>query len=95
MKDSLKYLLVSGIFFEEMGFTYLGPVDGHNFDELFENLNYAKKTEGPILLHVITKKGKGISQLRTTERVIGMEQAPTKLIQVTLLNLKNTTSCME
>ncbi len=37
----------------------LGPVDGHNFDELFENLNYAKKTEGPILLHVITKKGKG------------------------------------
>ena len=59
MKDSLKYLLVSGIFFEEMGFTYLGPVDGHNFDELFENLNYAKKTEGPILLHVITKKGKG------------------------------------
>ena len=59
VKDSLKYLLVSGIFFEEMGFTYLGPVDGHNFDELFENLNYAKKTEGPILLHVITKKGKG------------------------------------
>ena len=38
----------------------LGPVDGHNFEELFENLNYAKKTEGPILLHVITKKGKGI-----------------------------------
>ena len=59
VKDSLKYLLVSGMFFEEMGFTYLGPVDGHNFDELFENLNYAKKTEGPILLHVITKKGKG------------------------------------
>ena len=59
VKDSLKYLLVSGIFFEEMGFTYLGPVDGHNFDELFENLKYAKKTEGPVLLHVITKKGKG------------------------------------
>ena len=36
VKDSLKYLLVSGIFFEEMGFTYLGPVDGHNFEELFE-----------------------------------------------------------
>jgi 1-deoxy-D-xylulose-5-phosphate synthase len=59
IKDSLKYLLVSGMFFEEMGFTYLGPVDGHNFDELFENLAYAKKTEGPVLLHVITKKGKG------------------------------------
>jgi 1-deoxy-D-xylulose-5-phosphate synthase len=59
VKDSLKYLLVSGVFFEEMGFTYLGPVDGHNYEDLFENLNYAKKTEGPILLHVITKKGKG------------------------------------
>lgn len=59
LKDSLKYLFVSGMFFEEMGFTYLGPVDGHNFESLFENLSYAKKTEGPVLLHVITKKGKG------------------------------------
>ncbi len=61
VKDSLKYLLVSGIFFEELGFTYLGPVDGHNFDSLFENMQYAKKTKGPVLLHVITKKGKGFS----------------------------------
>lgn len=61
IKDSLKYLLVSGVFFEELGFTYLGPVDGHNFDDLFENLRYAKKTKGPVLLHVITKKGKGYS----------------------------------
>jgi 1-deoxy-D-xylulose-5-phosphate synthase len=59
VKDSLKYLFVSGMFFEELGFTYLGPVDGHNYEELFENLKYAKKTEGPVLLHVITKKGKG------------------------------------
>ena len=59
VKDSLKYLLVSGVFFEELGFTYLGPVDGHNYDELFENLDYAKKTKGPVLFHVITKKGKG------------------------------------
>lgn len=59
IKDSLKYLLVSGVFFEELGFTYLGPIDGHNYDALFENLAYAKKTEGPVLLHVITKKGKG------------------------------------
>jgi 1-deoxy-D-xylulose-5-phosphate synthase len=61
VKDSLKYLLVSGVFFEELGFTYLGPVDGHNFDDLFENLHYAKKIKGPVLLHVITKKGKGYS----------------------------------
>lgn len=59
IKDSLKYLLVSGMFFEEMGFTYLGPVDGHSYEDLFENLEYAKKTKGPVLLHVITKKGKG------------------------------------
>ncbi|OIJ16024.1 1-deoxy-D-xylulose-5-phosphate synthase [Anaerobacillus arseniciselenatis] len=59
LKDSLKYLLVSGMFFEEMGFTYLGPVDGHNLDDLLENMKYAKKCEGPVLIHVITKKGKG------------------------------------
>ncbi|WAA11418.1 1-deoxy-D-xylulose-5-phosphate synthase [Fervidibacillus halotolerans] len=59
LKDSFKYFLVPGMFFEELGFTYLGPVDGHQFDELFESLKYAKKTEGPVLLHVITKKGKG------------------------------------
>ncbi|MFC5713310.1 1-deoxy-D-xylulose-5-phosphate synthase [Thalassorhabdus alkalitolerans] len=59
VKDSLKYLLVSGMFFEEMGFTYLGPVDGHDYDDLIENINYAKKTKGPMLVHVITKKGKG------------------------------------
>ncbi|WP_438310675.1 1-deoxy-D-xylulose-5-phosphate synthase [Sporosarcina sp. FA9] len=59
VKDSLKYLLVSGVFFEELGFTYLGPVDGHDFVELERNIQYAKKMDGPILLHVITKKGKG------------------------------------
>lgn len=59
VKDSLKYLLVSGMFFEELGFTYLGPVDGHNLDDLYENLGYAKKTKGPVLVHVLTKKGKG------------------------------------
>lgn len=59
IKDSLKYLLVSGMFFEELGFTYLGPIDGHSYEDLFDNLSYAKKTPGPVLLHVITKKGKG------------------------------------
>ncbi|HSJ36630.1 MAG TPA: 1-deoxy-D-xylulose-5-phosphate synthase [Planococcus sp. (in: firmicutes)] len=59
VKDSLKYLFVSGMFFEELGFTYLGPIDGHDLEELEENLHYAKKVGGPVLLHVITKKGKG------------------------------------
>lgn len=59
VKDSLKYLLVTGVFFEELGFTYLGPVDGHSLEDLEANLNYAKKMEGPVLIHVLTKKGKG------------------------------------
>ncbi|TMW73742.1 1-deoxy-D-xylulose-5-phosphate synthase [Alteribacter natronophilus] len=59
VKDSLKYLLVSGMFFEELGFTYLGPVDGHDLEDLQSNMKYAKKTKGPVLVHVITKKGKG------------------------------------
>lgn len=59
VKDSLKYLLVSGMFFEELGYTYLGPVDGHDVEDLIENLSYAKKTNGPVIVHVLTKKGKG------------------------------------
>ena len=59
VKDSLKYMLVSGVFFAELGFTYLGPVDGHDFVDLERTLTYAKKVEGPVLVHVITKKGKG------------------------------------
>ncbi|MGG3574826.1 1-deoxy-D-xylulose-5-phosphate synthase [Bacillus gobiensis] len=65
VKDSLKYLLVSGMFFEELGFTYYGPVDGHSYEELFSNLQAAKKTNGPVLLHVITKKGKGYKPAET------------------------------
>jgi 1-deoxy-D-xylulose-5-phosphate synthase len=68
IKDSLKYLLVSGIFFEELGFTYFGPIDGHNFEDLIENLKYAKKTKGPVLLHVITKKGKGYHPAESDKR---------------------------
>lgn len=59
VKDSLKYLVVSGVFFEEMGFKYLGPIDGHDFDALDKSLEYAKKVKGPVIVHVITKKGKG------------------------------------
>ncbi|MCL1632576.1 1-deoxy-D-xylulose-5-phosphate synthase [Sporolactobacillus sp. CPB3-1] len=59
LKDRLKYLLVSGVFFEELGITYLGPVDGHNLNALIDNLNYAQKRKGPVLIHVLTQKGKG------------------------------------
>ncbi|SFG89133.1 1-deoxy-D-xylulose-5-phosphate synthase [Sporolactobacillus nakayamae] len=59
LKDRLKYLLVSGVFFEELGITYLGPVDGHNLNALIDNLNYARKKKGPVIIHVLTQKGKG------------------------------------
>lgn len=67
VKDSLKYLLVSGMFFEDLGFTYLGPVNGHSFEELQDALSYAKKTKGPVLVHVVTKKGKGYKPAENDE----------------------------
>ena len=59
VKDSLKYLLVPGMLFEELGFTYLGPIDGHDIQNLIVVLKKAKDLQGPVLLHVLTKKGKG------------------------------------
>jgi 1-deoxy-D-xylulose-5-phosphate synthase len=59
LKGSVKYLVVPGMFFEELGFTYFGPIDGHNLAHLEEFLNRAKRIEGPAFVHVLTKKGKG------------------------------------
>lgn len=59
LKDSLKYFLVPGMFFEDLGFKYFGPVDGHNIEALVELFEKAKTLEEPVLIHVITKKGKG------------------------------------
>ena len=61
MEESLKNLIVPGIVFEELGFKYFGPVEGHNVEELVRILRTIRKLDGPILLHVITKKGKGYS----------------------------------
>jgi 1-deoxy-D-xylulose-5-phosphate synthase len=61
LKDSLKYLVVPGILFEELGFTYFGPVDGHNIAKLLDTLRQADKVSGPVLIHAITVKGKGYS----------------------------------
>lgn len=58
-KSSIKQLVVPGMFFEDMGLTYLGPIDGHNLPMLRKSFREAKKIEGPVLLHVLTKKGKG------------------------------------
>ncbi len=59
IKRSLKQLIIPKMFFEDIGFTYLGPVDGHNLQELENILKLSKQVEGPILIHVLTKKGKG------------------------------------
>ena len=58
-KDSLKQLVIPGMFFEDMGITYLGPVDGHDIRALEKAVKAAKKVDHAVLLHVITKKGKG------------------------------------
>lgn len=59
VKDSLKYLLVPGMIFEELGFTYIGPIDGHNIPSLLDVLQKTRHMSGPVLVHVITRKGLG------------------------------------
>lgn len=58
-KSGIKQLLVPGMFFEDMGITYLGPVDGHDLRKLTRTLNEAKRVDHAVLVHVMTKKGKG------------------------------------
>ena len=58
-EESLKNLLVPGLLFEELGLKYIGPIDGHRLDYLIDTFENVKKMRGPILVHVITKKGKG------------------------------------
>lgn len=59
IKGGLKYLIVPGMIFEELGFTYLGPVDGHNIKAIKNILKQADKLSGPVIVHVVTEKGKG------------------------------------
>ena len=61
LDKSIKNIIVPGMLFEEMGFRYFGPIDGHDLDELIKTLDTIKDIEKPVLLHVITKKGKGMS----------------------------------
>lgn len=60
-KGSLKRFVIGDIPFDAMGFKYFGPVDGHNLDDLIKNLNFAKKADKPVIVHVKTTKGKGFS----------------------------------
>lgn len=88
VKDSLKYLVVSGVFFEELGFKYLGPIDGHDFEALEKTLEYAKKVQGPVLVHVLTKKVKATNLPKTIQSVLGMVRVHIKWKQVLSSNLQ-------
>ena len=59
IKRSIKQLIIPKMFFEDIGFTYLGPVDGHDIEQLENILRLSKQVEAPVLIHVLTKKGKG------------------------------------
>ena len=59
LKSKLRYSLYQTVLFEDMGFHYYGPIDGHNINELAEVFESIKNIKGPVLVHVITKKGKG------------------------------------
>ena len=58
-KDSIKRLVIPGMFFEDMGLTYLGPVNGHDCSRMIQVFQEAKKVQGPVLIHVKTEKGRG------------------------------------
>ncbi|MCE5204352.1 MAG: 1-deoxy-D-xylulose-5-phosphate synthase [Actinomycetia bacterium] len=58
-KESVKQLLVPGMFFEELGLKYIGPIDGHDIAQVERAVKLAKDVDGPVLIHVVTRKGKG------------------------------------
>lgn len=64
-KSSIKQLFIPGMLFENMGLTYLGPVDGHNMRQMMKLLNEAKRVEGAVVVHVITEKGRGYKPAST------------------------------
>ena len=61
LEEHVKGMITPGTLFEEMGFRYIGPIDGHDFDHLLPTLENCKALKGPVLLHVLTKKGLGYS----------------------------------
>lgn len=78
-KSSIKQLVIPGMLFEDMGITYLGPVDGHNINQLVKIISEAKKLDHAVLIHVITKKGKGY---------IPAEKHPSSFHGVELFNIQ-------
>ena len=90
IKDIVKHLLIGKTMFDNMGYTYLGPIDGHDVEGLSKMLEHAKKIKGPVLLHCLTVKGKGykfaeeeptiyhgVSTFEATKGVSNAQSAPT------------------
>ncbi|WP_172200319.1 1-deoxy-D-xylulose-5-phosphate synthase [Saccharibacillus qingshengii] len=65
VKDSLKYMMVPGVLFEELGFKYIGPIDGHDLPTLMETFRQSDHIDGPVLVHIVTTKGKGYKPAET------------------------------
>jgi 1-deoxy-D-xylulose-5-phosphate synthase len=61
LEESVKHMLTPGMLFQELGFRYVGPVDGHDVDQLVETFSRVKSMKGPILVHAVTRKGKGFT----------------------------------
>lgn len=59
LKEAVKSAIIPKMYFEDIGFTYLGPIDGHNIEDMEAIFEKTKEMDGPILIHVLTKKGKG------------------------------------
>ena len=73
-KSQLKYLLLPGVLFQELGFKYYGPVDGHDIEQLVSVVKNVKEIRGPVLVHVLTKKGKGYgAAMRQPHKFHGVE----------------------
>ena len=69
-EEHMKGMVSPGTLFEELGFYYIGPIDGHDIERLTHDLNNLKDIPGPKLLHIITQKGKGLSPLKPTRSAI-------------------------
>ena len=76
-KDSVKEFLYHSMIWEELGFTYMGPIDGHDIRALIEALRQAKLVDGPVFLHVVTEKGRGFAPAKTDRERGHAVSAPT------------------
>jgi 1-deoxy-D-xylulose-5-phosphate synthase len=76
-KDSLKEFIYHSMIWEELGFTYMGPVDGHDLRGLIEALRQARMVDGPVFLHVVTEKGRGFAPAKTDRERGHAVSAPT------------------